>query len=136
MTWEWRLFDDYAMTGLRENVDFGEAHGQQSILIENTSNHPLAAGLSGTVKVLTEAGDFHWGKVPASAEKIAVLPGHEDRAVVFGFERGAALVGMTAPARRVGLFMPDDGAAHFTQQGWAIFDAAVRWAVGVSEAKN
>jgi len=34
-----------------------------------------------------------------------------------------------APARRVGLFLTDDTAAGTTEAGWALFDAAVAWAI-------
>ena len=37
------------------------------------------------------------------------------------------MVGMTAPAKRVGLFHNYYGAQH-TAKGWAFFDAAVVWA--------
>lgn len=37
-----------------------------------------------------------------------------------------------APARRVGTFLLNDVADDMTDDGWALFDAAVLWAMGVS----
>jgi hypothetical protein len=40
--------------------------------------------------------------------------------------------GLTAPARRVALFMWDTTAASFTAAGNSLFDAAITWAAGGS----
>jgi hypothetical protein len=37
---------------------------------------------------------------------------------------------MRAPARRVGFFVHPDLAPYLTEPGWALLDAAVRWAAG------
>jgi hypothetical protein len=50
--------------------------------------------------------------------------------VLFGYEKGTPMVGLAAPARRVGLFLGDTNAAGLTAEGLALFDAAVRWASG------
>src|SRR4029079_9837920 len=88
---------------------------------------PLAAGLSGTVTVSTAADIFAQGSPTGSADVAARLPG-TSTASDFGYDTGAAMAGLAAPARRVGLFFTDNTAASFTTQGWALFDAAVTWA--------
>jgi hypothetical protein len=52
--------------------------------------------------------------------------------VIFGYETGATMPGAVAPARRVGFFLEDLTAGSLTPAGWALFDAAVRWALGLS----
>ena len=47
---------------------------------------------------------------------------------IFAYESGAMMVGMQAPARRVGLFHARDAFTYLTDNSAAIFDAAVRWA--------
>jgi hypothetical protein len=126
MTWEWHLFDDYGMTGLQETVDYGTDPARDHIAIVDRS-HPLAAGLSGSVRVTTESMDLHWGKIGPAGIVIATVDGAPKHATIFGYESGAEMFGLRAPARRVGLFMTDDSPVKFTPQAWTLFDAAIRW---------
>ncbi len=126
VTWETHLFDDL---GLTDATGFGTTGNQRRLDIVRPA-HPLAAGLSGRVTVTTAPATFTWGKPAASAVVIARLTSNAGRSAIFGFEKGAAMVGLAAPARRVGLFLGDTGAASLTAQGWELFDAAVRWASG------
>lgn len=93
--------------------------------------HPLAAGRSGLVTVTTARTTLAWGKPAAGAAIVARLPANPGRAAIFAYEKGMGMVGLAAPARRVGLFLGDTAAASLTADGWALFDAAVRWASGV-----
>ena len=129
VTWESRIFDDLGMTGPTAATDYGAA-GNQSRLDIVQSGHPLAAGLTGRVTVTTAPTTLDWGKPGAGAAVVARLPGTANRVGIFGYERGAAMVGLTAPARRVGFFLGDTAASSLTPQGWALFDAAIRWASG------
>ncbi len=54
------------------------------------------------------------------------------KSLIFGYEKNAPMVGLNAPARRVGLFMFDNTAASFNENGWKLFEAAVLWASGGS----
>jgi glucose/arabinose dehydrogenase len=129
ITWEPLLFDDFGLTGPTQNTHYGTTASQTQVAISNAS-HPLAAGLSGTVTVTSAPATFAWG-VPAAAAVVAARPpGNATRASVFGYERGAAMTGLTAPGRRVGLFLENSSAANLTSSGWALFDAAVRWSTG------
>ena len=87
----------------------------------------LAAGLTGTVAVSTAADTLPQGNPGAAAVIVARLPG-TTTASDFAYDTGAAMPGLAAPARRVGLFLGDNTAAIFTANGWALFDAAVTWA--------
>jgi hypothetical protein len=133
VTWEAQLFDDMGMTSTSSG-DFGTATGQTQIGFVNTA-HPMAAGLSQNITdgglVYAAAGTMTWGKPAASAIKVATLISDSSKAVVFGYNTGAAMVGLTAPARRVGLLFHDTSASNATgywSSEW-LFKAALTWAI-------
>ena len=128
ITWESGLFNSMGMTG-STNKDFGTKTGQTQIAITNAT-HPLAAGLSNTVSVVTAAKTFDWGKPNANAISIATITGDAAKTAIFAYEGGVTMPGLTAPARRVALFLHDDTAATFTTSGTALLDAAIKWARG------
>lgn len=129
VTWETHQFDDLGMTRAAAG-SFGVKPSQRRLDIARPA-HPLAAGLSGRVTVTTEHASFAWGKPAASAVVVARLAGDPNRAAIFAYERGATMVGgLTAPGRRVGIFLGDATAGNLTPRGWALFDAAVQWASG------
>ncbi len=121
------LFDDLRMTGTVSQTNFGDAQSQSAVTIVG-SGHPLAAGLSGQVAVVSPANKFVWGAPAATAAKVATLVGQPTRYAIFGYEAGAAMVTGTAPARRVGWFAGLNTPAGLTSNGLALFDAAVKWA--------
>ena len=128
VTWETQLFDDLGLTGPAAGSDFGPVRQSRITIISPA--HPLAAGRSGLVTVTTAPTALAWGRPAASAARVARLPGNANRFTIFGYERGTAMAGLTAPARRVGLFLGDTAASLLTPDGGALFDAAVRWASG------
>lgn len=128
VTWESGLFTNMGMTG-STNKDYGTVTRQTQITITSLT-HPLAAGLSGNVIVVTVSGTLDWGKPNANASAVATVIGDSTKTVIFGYARGAVMPGLTAPERRVGLFMYDTSAASFTANGGALFDAAIKWATG------
>jgi hypothetical protein len=128
VTWDTRLFGDLGLTGQVAGTDHGPVRQSRIAIVD--SAHPLAAGRSGLVTVTTARTTLAWGKPAAGAAVVARLPANTSRAVIFGYEKGTEMVGLTAPARRVGLFLGDTAAAILTADGWALFDAAVRWASG------
>ena len=129
MTWEHSLYDDMKMTGSSFNTHYGQITAQSQIAITNAA-HPLAGGLSGTVSVVSSAQTLAWGAPNANAAKVATVNGDASKTVIFGYESGASMVGLNAPARRVGFFFFDNVPANATTQGWTLFDAAVNWASG------
>jgi alpha-tubulin suppressor-like RCC1 family protein len=126
VTWESAIFDDMKMTGTASGTDFGTTTSQTQVAIA-TPSHPLAAGLTGTVAV-SASSTFDWGVVAATGVKAATIVSNTSRATVFGYELGSTMVGLAAPARRVGLFLFDTTAASLTANGWSLFDAAINWA--------
>ena len=127
ITWENYLYDDMGMTGPSAGVDYGLVYNVTDLSISNAS-HPLAGGLSGTVTA-TNLNDYRWGIPSSNAIVAAVLPSNPGYALSFGYEAGAGMVGMNAPARRVGFFLENETASGLTTDGWALFDAAICWLV-------
>lgn len=127
VNWELDIFDDMGMTGTVLNTDFGTTASTQNLNIIN-STHPLAAGLAlGQQQVVTAGTAFTWGNPNLNAAKIA-WAGDANKIVIFGYDAGAAMTGLNAPARRVGLFMTDVTANSFNTNGGALFDATIKWA--------
>lgn len=95
------------------------------------AKHPLSGGLEGPVRVFDEPQRVRWVRPGGSANVAATLAGEADKAALFAYESGAILprIGRPAPNRRVSMFMGYFATSHFTEDGWKLFDAAVRWAV-------
>ena len=127
LNWEPSLFDDLQMTGLTSGTHYGDQSGQTQVSVVNTG-HPLAAGLSGNVQTTANPQLYFWGVPAASADVVATIVGDPGRAALFGYEEGDLMVGLVAPARRAGFF--NGIGADFTGNGWALFDAAVKWGIG------
>ena len=119
-------FRDLKMTGGTWGTDKGDATNQTKLQI--TAGHVLAAGLSGQVTVVSAATKFVWGNPAAAARKVAAIVGSTTKWGIFAYDTGETMVGMNAPARRVGFFAGKDAPALMNASGWALFDAAVRWA--------
>jgi hypothetical protein len=145
VTWENAIYDDMGMTGTVGGTDFGTTANTTDVGIYSaacdrnnmyTSGvgygdgcHDMTAGLSGTFPALRTAAGLTFGKPGASAVKIAYLPSDSTKALVFGYDTGAAMPGLTAaPARRVGLFMTDTTASNWTGRAQSLFDQAIYWA--------
>jgi hypothetical protein len=114
----------YVQTTLRLATYNRELPGVSTLRIMNPS-HPLAAGKSGDVAVQSAVA-LGVADPVASAVEIAQIPG-ATTASIYGIESGAALTSGNAPARRVGFFTSYDSPPVLTANGWALFDAAVKW---------
>jgi len=128
VTWDNGLYANQGMTNTT-NTSFGTTTKQTQVKIINPA-HPMADGLTGQVSVTTTSGTLSWGKPNANAVAVATIVADTTKVVIFGYESGAAMPGLTAPARRVGLFMEDTTAASFSTPGQRLFDAAIKWAAG------
>ena len=91
------------------------------------AQHPLAGGLAGNVRVTEAPAPLMWARPTADATVIATLD-VDARPSVFGYETGARMFGLTAPARRVSCFLSELATLQASEAGWQLFDAAVRWA--------
>ncbi len=120
------LFDDLGLTGHEWAKDQGDAFDVTSIRILDPLA-ALAAGFDGEVAVTNSPDKFVWGTAAPSANVVANLVDQPDRAAIFSYEAGAAMVGRNAPERRVGFFAGRDAARAFAPPAWQLFDAAVHW---------
>jgi hypothetical protein len=119
------LFDDLKMTGAAA-ADHAAANVTQLVITNMT--HPLAAGIMGSVTVAGAAQMASWGNPAAAAQKVATIPNQANQAAIFGYEKGAMMSGLAAPAKRVGFFATDGMTDNMNDNGWKLFDAAVDWA--------
>ncbi len=125
------IMDDMKMTAGVSGTDYGTQTSQQTAsMIAASSTHPLAAGLTGAPQICTVAATLSWGKPASSAISVATVAGANSKICVYGYDTSSTMVGMTAPARRVGFFLEDATASVLTTNGWLLFEAAVRWASG------
>jgi hypothetical protein len=129
LTWESALGHYMGMTGTGSGTDYGTAGGQTALTIQATGN-PLAAGLSGSPAVVSSAQIFSWGVPNANAISIASLAGNASRKVIFAYDTGATMFGLSAPSRRLMFFLEDATASAWNASGQALFDAALAWSVG------
>lgn len=130
LTWENDLLDDMRFTGRHKGVDFGEVEKEHYIWIVNAP-HPLAAGLpAGINSVYRKDQPMGWGKPGLGASIIATIPGQPEKAIIFGYEKGATMdYDFIAPARRVMLFLDNKTFPLLKENGIKLFDAAVKWAI-------
>lgn len=130
-----RNFAALGLTGEQAGVDFGIRERQTQLAVEAPDELP-GGGPAGPRQVTSEPTTFSWGQPGREAHIIARLCERAHcqegaQPALFLYPAGAALpVGFSAPNRRVGLFAGIPTPALFTADGWALFDAAVRWASG------
>lgn len=99
------LFDDMLMTGPTLATDYENQQNQTKVRIDDPS-HQMAANLTGTVTISTTSSPFAWGLPGNGAIKVASLVGFPNRYALYGYDAGATMIGMSAPARRTGVFLP------------------------------
>jgi hypothetical protein len=121
------VFDDLGMTGPVSGLDWEETPGTHVAIISPT--HPIAAGLLGSVAVVSEPATLTWGRPAATAQLVATFEGMDGRAAIFGYPARAPMVTGRAPAKRIGFFAADLAAARLTEEGTALVGAAIRWAL-------
>jgi hypothetical protein len=122
------LFGPMKMTGTRSEIDYGTVDDRRLMIVDDT--HSLAGGLSGLVTVASVDLEVSWGIPGSSAVKVATLVDQSTRFTIFAYPQGSPMVGMNAPARRVGSFVRFPDLASYTESGLMLFEAAVLWAVG------
>jgi hypothetical protein len=132
------MADTLKMANRRRYIDYGE-HGEpkesedppEAYLEIVGSYHPMAAGLKpGYVKYIKEADVLKWAMPLPSATIIATLPNSFHERAIFGYEKGTAMADeFVAPARRAMIPVDNPAFDDLTEQGHALFDAAVLWTI-------
>ncbi len=123
ITWEGGIFDDLGMVTSKGSLS---AQTQGSV---KAPTHPLAGGLSGTQTLTSGPQSYQYGRPTTSATNAVAAPSSSGKALVFGYESGAAMVGRSAPDRRVGFFAGTTTPAALTPSGWRLYDAALAWSL-------
>lgn len=132
IVWNSALFYDLGMAGTNA-TESGPITGQSSVAI-TTPGDLMAAGLSGTNSVATVSSDFTWAVPGSNAVVVATVTNDVSKAVIWRYDKGKLMVGLgtnalAAPGRRVGFFFEPNTAADLNASGWALFDAALDWAM-------
>lgn len=122
------LFNDMGMTDSGYSIDFGRARKQSSMIISD-STHDLTAGLSGEVSISHRRRAIGWGVPGEEALKVATLKNDSTKCTVFAYDKGSQMPGLVAPAKRISFFLYRKSASFLTSEGWALFHAAVKWAL-------
>jgi hypothetical protein len=134
MVCEPNLFDDMGMTHSEANVDYGSKENTELVIL--TPKHAMAAGKRGRFAISEQGISLGWGWPAKAALKIAAPNRDTDAAYIFAYESGAKMADMNAPARRIGMFLTDNVAVSLTEEGWALFDAAILWATGKAQSAS
>ena len=132
------MADTLKLANRHRYVDYGE-HGEpkesedppEAYLEIVGAYSEMAAGLKpGYVKYIKEADVLKWATPMPSAIIIATLPNSFHERAIFGYEKGAAMADeFVAPARRMLLPVDNPAFDDLTEQGHALFDAAILWTI-------
>ena len=101
------------------------ASGETNLQIR--ADHPLAAGRRGEITVTSQRRPFALGVPVPAAIRVATIVEETNEVLIFGLEKGAEARFGPSPARRVGWFAQEATYLSLNENGWALFDAAVRW---------
>ena len=74
-----------------------------------------------------KVGDFGWGIPGPAALRGATVAGDPNRFAIFGYDTGAQMVGMVAPAKRAAFAIRETLAANLSSDGSKLFDALLNW---------
>ena len=118
------LLDDMKMVA---NGDFGYLSNKDTVGIVDSA-HPMAAGLDGSVKVLTSKRSMAYANPGAEAQIIAEAANVAGKAGLWVYESGANMVGLAAPGRRVGTFEADWHADYWNADAESLFLESIAWA--------
>lgn len=120
-------------TGMTDVDSFGSlvgANAAKTIQIKD-SKHPLAAGLQGNIDVYKDNGKMGFAIPGKEAIVIATVPNEEQKATIFAYEKGVKNVkGDPVAARELYFYLFNGEEINQTDEGWKLFDAAVKWATG------
>lgn len=93
-------------------------------VMDELINYNTSAGYS--VEVI-ETGELSWGKPGGQAAVVGVLAINQSASPIFCYEKGADMITVPAPARRVGIFA--NGAPLFIS-GEQLYRGALQWLLG------
>jgi hypothetical protein len=124
LVWERELYDDMQLAS-----NSGRDNNETQVRIVG-AGHVLAAGLANGSQTVSSSHWYTWGAPNlTTAILIAQINDNTAQYTIFAYETGVTMVGMSAPGPRVGFFLENTTASGLNSNGWALFDAAVSWAI-------
>ena len=135
LTYEANILGSMGMTRGTSGTDFGVTAAAEDRLSIHSGSDPMKAGLSGVTSVMSTGTKLSWGKPGSGALVVATLIDDTTKAAIFRYEKKAQMFGLTAPERRVALFLTDGTAAVLNNAGQALTDAALRWSAHLPALK-
>jgi hypothetical protein len=114
-----------------DNMSIGESPFGESFetsMAIAAPGHPMAAGRSGRVQVANGQTRMIFGRPLPSATVIATAVDDRILVTIFALERGAATPAGPTRGRRVGWMAQAMTINAFNITGWALFEAAAKWA--------
>lgn len=115
---------EFSMMGMASS---GNHDSGVSQVVIASAGSPLVGTETGTVTIASKPGDLGWGTPAATALVGATMPGNPAHAAIFGYEKGAQMSGMAAPAKRAGFAIREALAAGLNADGIKLFDAILEW---------
>lgn len=115
---------EFTLMGMATSANHDASVSQVVVVPEGS---PLVGSAMGTVMIAAKGGELGWGVPSAAAIKGATMPGNATRFAVFGYEKGAQMATMVAPARRAGFAIRENLAANLNADGIKLFDSIVKW---------
>jgi hypothetical protein len=112
------------MSGPQVGSDYRWDEANLPLTLRDDS-HPLAAGLRSAL--LGDVPCYGWAVPGDGATVITGIARDPKRATAFCYEAGAPMVGLAAPARRVGLMLNPDQMTEDRDAAWLLFEAAINW---------
>jgi hypothetical protein len=99
-----------------------------------TADHELAGGFpKGDVTVYMRNQEMFWGVPTAAAIKVGHIVGAPEKVAFFAYDKGAMMVGATAPAKRVQFFHathspdPVDKNLYLNENGLKLLGVTIDW---------
>jgi hypothetical protein len=89
----------------------------------------LVGAATGMVTFASKPGDMGWAAGTNAATVVigATMPGNAAHAAIFGYAKGAQMVGMVAPGKRAGFAIREALAAGLNADGLKLFDSILEW---------
>lgn len=115
---------EFSMMGMASS---GNHDAGVSQVVIASAGSPLVGTETGTVTIASKPGDLGWGTPAATALVGATMPGNPAHAAIFGYEKGAQMSGMAAPAKRAGFAIREALAAGLNADGIKLFDSILEW---------
>jgi len=132
INWEPYVYPDMGMSDTDPGNDFGTVDDATQITIVDET-HPLAAGRTGTVDWLDSPGTMAYvepaGEGTLVAEVIDPADGGVPMPGIVAYRAGDDTIAERAAGCRIGLPLGNVTPSRLSDEGWAMFDAAVQWAL-------